>query len=188
MNKNNNISAMKEECERILCKFGTPSHVIEHCKAVCEVATAIGTRLNESNKIDSKINIELLFYSAMLHDIARVHENHEEVGADYLQGLGYDDVATIVRQHTIYSKFNDISKISEIDILCIADRTTLEDEFVGIAKRMEYIKTKAEKMGRKEFLPQMDIVKLEMENYVKELENVMGITVDALIKTNARSK
>ena len=88
MNKNNNISAMKEECERILCKFGTPSHVIEHCKAVCEVATAIGNRLNESNKIDSKINIELLFYSAMLHDIARVHENHEEVGADYLQELG----------------------------------------------------------------------------------------------------
>ena len=72
--------------------------------------------------------------------------------------------------------------------MCIADRTTLEDEFVGIAKRMEYIKTKAEKMGRKEFLPQMDIVKLEMENYVKELEKVMGITVDALIKTHARSK
>ena len=53
---------------------------------------------------------------------------------------------------------------------------------------MEYIKTKAAKMGRKEFLPHMDIVKLEMENYVKELEKVMGITVDALIKTHARSK
>lgn len=174
------------ECERLLVEYKTPSHVINHCRAVCKVAVAIGNRLNEvyqsKEDLREKLNINLLESAAMLHDIARIYDNHEEVGADYLASLGYKEVSEVVRMHTTYDQFSPVSEIREIDILCIADRTTLEDKFVGVTKRMEYIKNKAIKMGKKEFVPYINIAEIEMNNYIKKLEDKMGITLDLLMK------
>lgn len=169
----------REECLKLLSEYGTPYHVIRHCMAVCSVAVSIGERLNEKGY---NINIELLRAAAMLHDIARVHDMHETVGAKYLKEKGYKSVADIVIQHTKYHNFNPVPKINETDLLCVGDRTVKEDQYVGVDERMEYIKEKALRMGRDAFIPGIEKGRLMLKEYIHEIEDVMGITLDELMK------
>ena len=169
----------KEECLKLLKDYGTPYHVIRHCMAVCSVSVAIGKRLNKKGY---NIDIDLLRACAMLHDIARIHDKHEAVGASYLTKKGYKEVAYIVAQHTTYKDFSPVDKINETDLLCIGDRTVKEDEFVGVDKRMEYIKEKAIKTGREAFVAGIERGKVILKEYIKQIEDIMGITLDELMK------
>lgn len=169
----------REECLRLLSEYGTPYHVIRHCMAVCQVSVAIGNRLNEKGY---HIDIDLLRAAAMLHDISRVHDKHETVGAIYLSEKGYKKVADIVIQHTSYHNFNKVENINETDLLCIGDRTVKEDQYVGVDERMQYIKEKALRMGRDAFVPGIEKGRLMLKEYIKEIEAVMGISLDDLMK------
>ncbi len=168
----------KEECFALLKEYNTPPHVIRHCTAVCNVALLIANRLNQKGY---HIDIDILQASCLLHDIARVYDNHETVGAEYLTKIGYKNIADIMALHTKYKDFSTIDKINELDILCIADRTVLEDKYVGIPRRMEYIKQKAKRNGKEEFIPFIQNGEKLLSEYIKSLEDVMGITVKELV-------
>lgn len=169
----------EQECLQILKDYGTPEHVVRHCKEVCRVAVAIGERLNEKGY---EINIPILRAAAMLHDVARIHEHHEAVGEEYLRSIGYTDIAHLVGQHTHYKYFNPVYKIEEIDLLCVGDRTVIEDEFVGVDKRLDYIKNKALRIGRPDLAKHLDGARKHLEKYVYNIEQVIGISLDELMK------
>ena len=169
----------EQECLNILRDYGTPDHVIRHCREVCRVAVAIGEKLNEKGY---NINIPLLRAACTLHEVARVHDEHERVGAEYLRTLGYDQVADLVGQHTHYKDFNPVSEIEEVDLLCIGDRTVVEDEYVGVEKRMEYIAAKATRFGRSDLAKNVVKVRKSLERYIHSIEIVMGISLKELMK------
>lgn len=169
----------KTKCIEILQEYGTPKHVQAHCTAVSEVAVSLGKKLNENG---FTINIPLLEAACLLHDIARVHDKHEEVGAAYLKSIGYDEIAYVVAQHTKYNQFSDLQNINEIDLLCIGDRTVKEDKYVGIDERMEYIKQKAIRMGREKFIEGIEKSKVILRGYIGGIEDIIGISLDELMK------
>lgn len=180
MKKKNLNIPNTEQCLEILKDYSTPNHVIRHCLMVRNVACSIGNKLNEKGY---DINIPLLNASCILHDISRVYEAHEKVGATYLRTLGLNEVADIILQHTHYKFFNEIKSISEIDLLCIADRTVKEDKFVGVDCRMEYIKNKAEKSGKYDIVRNIDTATKYLKEYIADIEKILNISLDTLVKS-----
>jgi hypothetical protein len=171
----------EQQCFEILKEYGTPEHVIAHCTGVCSVAVALGEQLN---RVGYSIDIPLLRASALLHDIARVHPAHEEVGADYLESIGYGQVGAVTRLHTKYRQYSPLSRIKEIDLLCIGDRTVLEDTYVGVDERMEYIKNKAIRLGREHYIGGIESSKIILKEYIGQIEDAIGITLDDLMRGN----
>lgn len=168
-----------EQCKLLLNEYETPAHVIAHCNEVCRVAVSLAKRLNQ---VGYHIDIPLLEASAKLHDIARIYDKHETVGASFLEEKGYKEVADIVVQHTKYTKFNKVSDISEIDLLCIGDRTVKEDSYVGVDDRLDYIREKAIRMGRKNFVDGIEQSRKELKNYIRDIEKIIGISLDDLME------
>jgi len=65
----------KEECEELFAKYNTPQNVIKHSKQVNKIAVWLAKKLKENN-ID--INIELVDYASLLHDLVRLPEQVDE--------------------------------------------------------------------------------------------------------------
>lgn len=168
----------KEEGLELLYAYGTPERVIRHCIAVTDAAVALGKALNEHGY---DLNIELITGAGIIHDIARVHDDHEKVGAEYALSIGLEEEAAIIRTHMRYPYFNKVEEINETDLVCLADRTVKEDQYVGIDERMEYILNKARSAGATEIhLEKIKKKREETRQFMADIENVIGISVDEL--------
>ena len=76
----------KKECIELLHKNKTPSHVIEHCKAVCKAAEKVANRLI---KRGIKLDKNLVIAGALLHDVERAKKEHVPKGVKLLRKLSY---------------------------------------------------------------------------------------------------
>ncbi|MDR3295943.1 MAG: TIGR03960 family B12-binding radical SAM protein [Clostridiales Family XIII bacterium] len=124
----------KEECLRILKENRSPDHVVRHCLAVAGVAEKIGTALTDAGL---RLDIELIFAAAMLHDVCRAETQHDQAGGALLRALNHAPVAELVEQHMKHRFPVNVEAVREIDVLCLSDRVVREDVFVGFEKRME---------------------------------------------------
>ena len=102
-----------------------------HCRAVARKAAEIAGSLKANYRID----LELVKSAALLHDIARTEENHDEAGFNYLLKCGYPRVANVVRSHHKLSP-EDFEAITENTVVFYADKlidgteeVTLEERF-----------------------------------------------------------
>lgn len=178
MNMKSDMMPKRDDCMDMLGEFHTPEHVILHCNAVAEVSVAIGNKLIER---DIELDIDLIEAAARLHDIARAYDEHEKIGGDFINKKGYDKVAQIVYQHTKFDDFYNLDDITELHILCISDRMVIEDRYVGVRKRMEYIKEKARLMGKESFIPYIEQSEKRLIRYIENIEAIMGISIDELV-------
>jgi hypothetical protein len=162
---------------RLLAHYQTPDHVIRHCMMVARVSSGIAEALNQHG---FQLSEELIAGASMVHDIARIHKAHEEVGAALLEEEGYLKEATIVRHHMHHDVSNQLSEIREIDLVCLGDRMVKEDQFVGLEVRMEYILRKweghpgAEKIIREKVQNQKQLI--------REIEAVTGLTIEEILQ------
>lgn len=166
-----------EQCEQLWKKYNTPKHVIGHCKEVSRVATLLAESLKEHG-ID--LNIPLVQSAGWLHDIKRVEEAHWEKGAKIARDLGYADIADLILVHMSYRIDGDKKDITELDLLCLADRMVLEDKFVGLDLRMEYIINKS-----KEDLTAEERIRKSFEqtnHFVRYIENLIGRSLFEIMK------
>ena len=155
-------------------EFKTPEHVISHCKGVSKAAVIIASALNDAGL---SLDLELIRVSGLVHDMCRVHENHGEKAAEILRGRGYPDEARVVENHMHY-KFDLTGPITETDMLCLSDRLVLEDTYVGIDKRVDYLIHKpGESFARTERLLK---AKEETKKYIARLEDIIGKSIDSL--------
>ncbi|WP_320798638.1 HD domain-containing protein [Peptostreptococcus porci] len=161
----------KYECMDILNRYQTPEHVQLHCFAVGEAAKSIAIELNKKGL---KINSQLVAAAGYLHDIARVHKNHEKVGAEYLYSIGLENVAKVINDHTKHKINTDIFSLDEEDVLCIADRVVLQSNFVGPQRRMDYIKSNALKKYGQESEDFLDSIIEKFVRFIAELEEFIG--------------
>lgn len=157
-------------------EYNTPSHVIAHCKGVCDTAMKIGKAL-----VDKGVNLDLdlIYGAAMAHDVARTSPDHGMVIGKRLEEMGYFDESKITKIHMTYDGFTQIDKINETDIVCLGDRTVKEDKYVGIDQRIEYIIDKA---GRKpDITTRILEKKAETIRFINKIENIVGKTLDEIV-------
>ncbi|MCL2164133.1 MAG: histidine phosphatase family protein [Oscillospiraceae bacterium] len=121
------------ECNRILEHYKTPGKVVAHCRAVSRKAVEIAELL--SQRADCCIDLELIKSAALLHDVARVEQYHDEAGYTYLLKCGYPRVANIIRSHHGLAP-GDLKSITESTIVFYADKlisgvkeVTIEERF-----------------------------------------------------------
>ena len=178
-----NIS--REKCFDLLKEYGTPSHVVKHCIAVSEVAVKIAEELN---KKDFNLNVELIRGAALIHDIARVEDRHWETGSKIVADMGYEEEADIIFHHMFYTIVDDISKISEIDMVCLGDRLVKEDKYVGLDVRIKYVIEKALTVGNNDTIEIIKRKTLITKRLISQIEEYIGITLDQLFNSFWRIK
>lgn len=166
-----------EEINQLYRKWQTPPHVKAHCKAVAET----GVRLaKELNKKGYTLDLDLIRGSGMVHDVARIYEEHARLGYEILMDMGYPDEAEIVKVHMFYPTFNPVEELNECDIICLADRVVKEDKYVGLDERIEYIISKGP--VTEEIKARIYKSKAITKSYIEEIETIMGKTFDELFR------
>ncbi|MDO4518408.1 MAG: HD domain-containing protein [Bacillota bacterium] len=128
------------------------------------------------------MNLDTVLAAGLLHDMARVEEDHWDVGADWCRDRGLLDEEKIIRVHMHYNFSNDVDYLNEIDLVCLGDRLTLEDHYAGLDDRMDYIIEKAKKFGRPEAEPIILKKKEDTRILLNAIEAKIGITVDELME------
>ncbi len=136
INEEKSMYITKEEQQALFREFNTPPHVQRHCNEVARVARILAENLN---KHGYNIDVDAVYGAAMVHDVVRVMERHDLEGAKILEARNHPQEAAMVRLHMTYSPFHPVDELKEIDVLCLADRTVREDEYVGIDRRMDYL-------------------------------------------------
>ncbi|MGI6752480.1 MAG: HD domain-containing protein [Anaerovoracaceae bacterium] len=126
----------KKLCLEMLDEYGTPPNVISHCQAVTNTAMKIGSGLCTNGYM---LNLGLLQAAALLHDIARVEDEHWVRGADIVREKGFPEVAELILPHMTYAPANGFQRIKELDILCLSDRMVKDDKYVGLETRMQFV-------------------------------------------------
>ena len=169
----------RHECAELFKKYNTPAHVIGHCKAVSFVATTITRKLNEHG---FNFDIALVEGAALAHDVARTSDRHDLVGAQILREHGFADEADIIELHMKY-KLNSFENITETDLVCLGDRLVIEDNYVGLDKRMEYVINKVPK-DKPEVVEMLLKKKEEDRIMLNKIEETIGQTIDSLFTVN----
>lgn len=180
-NISENRHPTKEECLEILKDHGTPEHVVAHCREVARVAVSIGSELNRHGY---GLDMGLIEASALLHDVARTEKNHDEAGARLLEEKGFNEEAGIVRVHMHYPEFSSPENIDETDIMCLADRLVLEDRYVGIDKRMEYIINKRKADKKVEAIIRAKIE--DAKDFISSIEHITGLNMEDMVTEEKR--
>jgi len=167
----------REECLRMLEQYNTPAHVVRHCIAVTDAAVRIAAALNEKG---FDFNIPLIQASGLLHYIARAEKTHWKAGAHFVLKSGYGPESKIIKNHMAHSFKPSPEKLKDLDIVCLGDRLVLEDEYVGVDVRMDYVIKKAEGDKRIE-----KIINKNRETnrlLVENIEKITGKSIDDIIK------
>jgi len=166
----------QNECIKLLKKYGTPNNVVMHCQAVAGAASKLAFALNEKGFY---LNTDLVLSGGLLHDIARVEDEHWIVGAEYVSQSGYILEAEIIRHHMHHSHDVDPYKLKELDMVCLGDRLIMEDYFVGLDARMDYAIQKA---GRVKWIEDIINEKREINRVLlQNIENIIDISIEELL-------
>lgn len=164
----------REQCYRYFRELGTPPHVILHCMAVSNTAARIAEELNRNGL---HLDVELIRYAGLAHDMARLSEDHEKAAAERLRADGYEEEADIVGCHMRHP-FNPIEEICETDLVCLGDRVVEEHEYVGIIRRLEGLVQKRKDSSK--HVKDLERAKQVSLEYVQQIEALMGCSMDSL--------
>ncbi|KNZ43426.1 DVU_1551 family NTP transferase [Acetobacterium bakii] len=120
-------------CIKTLDKYNTPIAVQSHCRAVAGLAVKIAEVLNQH---DFKLDKKLIQSAGLLHDIVRDQPKHWLAGALIAKQNGWYKTAGLIENHMFYTKEGPVLPITELDVLCLADKMFKGDVFIGLEDRM----------------------------------------------------
>jgi len=190
----------REECLRVLKEHHVWDNIIEHCKRVTRNALFIGNKFIENGH---PVDLKLLEAAALLHDICKKDEieiirklnldgpqiiekirsiGHGYLGESKMKELGYDELADLVKKHTMQYLLEEPELKRSRDetlILTYADSldvegkvNTIENAFKRYYKRYPHFN---------ECLEQEEKEMYKVEKYVLEKA---GIIFEDLLKLN----
>jgi putative nucleotidyltransferase with HDIG domain len=126
----------------LLRRHDVPIHVIRHCMKVKKVADALSDRL-----IQKGVTLDpgLISCGAALHDIAKMKAlgaggglRHAELGAEIVRGLGWPQVAEVIRQHVVLDRPVSAYEVpDEALIVNYADKRVKHTEIVSLGERFD---------------------------------------------------
>jgi putative nucleotidyltransferase with HDIG domain len=137
----------KEECLRLMGKYGMLENIAAHSLEVARVALFISIELNKKGQ---RIDLGLVEAASLLHDLTkteclRTKEDHAQTGSQVLKGMGYERVGEVVAQHIWLCKEGDPSSVSEEEIVNYSDKRVMHDRIVSLEERFSDLK---ERYGR----------------------------------------
>ncbi|MDR1042274.1 MAG: hypothetical protein LBL54_00030, partial [Clostridiales Family XIII bacterium] len=125
----------QKDCYRLFAEHGTEPHIIKHCAEASRVSYLVASELRAAG-LD--IDPGLAGRAGLLHDMVRTEANHAEKAAEIV--ARYDAAAAnIIRVHMQYDLAKEASSMTETDVVALADRSVLEDRYVGYEKRIESV-------------------------------------------------
>lgn len=127
------------QCLELLEKAQVPPHIREHSRKVALVAEVLASHLNRNSH---RVNVDLVRAGGLLHDIAKglslqTGENHAQLGYSLLRRWGWDQVAPIVRDHTLMDPAMARGPVTESVLVNYADKRVKHDRIVGLEERFE---------------------------------------------------
>ncbi|MDR3374182.1 MAG: NTP transferase domain-containing protein [Ancalomicrobiaceae bacterium] len=123
------------ECGAMLDAAMTPPRVRRHARAVADLAVALAQRLTAAGHL---LDIDLVAAGALLHDIAKGHPRHAELGGELIRRLGFADVAAVVERHMdLQLESNPAGEplVDERAIVFLADKLVADDARVTLDQR-----------------------------------------------------
>lgn len=121
----------RDFCLRLLEAAQTPSRVVRHTMAVAREADRLLSALENAGTVLAR---EPILSAALLHDMARTEKSHAERGAEYLDKLGYPDIAALIGTH---HDMPPDKKLDEAALVFLADKLVQEDRPVSLKTRFE---------------------------------------------------
>lgn len=121
----------QKAAERIYQKYQVSSNIRRHCEKVAQVADEIACLLVKKGY---QIDREIVYRSALFHDIARRYPQHPKVASQWLEIEGFTLEAEIVLEH---HELKNTAKISEKEIVFLADKYVQEAKKVNLEKRFQ---------------------------------------------------
>ena len=169
----------REGCFKLLEKYGTFPHIIEHCKVVNKVAVYLAKKLKEKG---IEINVDLVDRASLLHDIAKSktirenippeEENHHIDGEEILIKEGYPEVGRVIRMHSLKEIKN--LKTWEEKVMQYADLRVRHTRIVSIKERIEDL------YKRYNVPPEKRVDEKLVYNLEKEIYDVIGESPEKL--------
>jgi len=160
LSREKNIFPSPDEARKLLNKYQKNEIVIEHCKSVSTIACLITEKLNANGM---RLNMGLIYASALLHDIAKGLPKHAHEGAELLINEGYLEAGEIVREHMVYGSYqSDSPLVNEKDIVYLADKMIEGTQWISIADR------KKKTLEKYRELPKIDLERIEMRLNIAE--------------------
>ncbi len=135
----------RNECREIWNRCGLSEDIIMHQEAVARCALRFGRYLGQKGVA---LDLELLEAAALLHDIKKTERNHPQRAGEFLEKLGYGNVAEAVAQHMDLLDMEE-DRVSEKELLYLADKMVKGAEEVGIEARFRGMLNSPEDQIRK---------------------------------------
>jgi uncharacterized protein len=139
MNRFQSISLPShKECLRLMAAYYMLPHIREHSFLVMGVAKELGQALAAAG---FRLHLPLIEAGALLHDLGKTPclgngGNHAEWGAAVLEGLGYPEVAQVVREHVYLTATpRDPRPLREAEVVNYADKRVLHTRVVSLTDR-----------------------------------------------------
>ena len=134
----------KSECLKILKDNNVPDNIIAHLESVHNFSMKLADYLDKKG---IKVNRELVSAAAMLHDIKKLSPKHEIAGSEFVNSLGFPEVASIIRKHGLSNldKEEFIPKTWEEKIVFYSDKRVNGSKIVSLDGRFDYIRQRYNK-------------------------------------------
>jgi uncharacterized protein len=135
----------RAECLELMDAHAMLPNIREHSFRVMQVACFLGEALTAAG---FDLHLALVEVGALLHDLGKTPclgtlENHAELGAGILEGLGYPQVAQVVREHVhLDSNIPDPRPLREAELVNYADKRVLHDAVVTLEARFTDLKVR----------------------------------------------
>jgi uncharacterized protein len=134
----------REECLRLMNRYGMLENIISHSLEVAKVALFISVELKKKGQ---RIDLGLVEAASLLHDLTKTEclktkNDHARTGCQVLKGLGYERVGDIVAQHIWLRKGGDPFSVSEEEIVNYADKRVMHDRIVSLEERFRDLRTR----------------------------------------------
>lgn len=133
------MTPSENDAKRLWDTYHLPSQKRTHCQLVAKVAVFIAERLQSSDPT-IVINEDLLYVAGLLHDIdknaRKDGETHPEAAVRILREEGMDDVANLVKHHSVHFILDDATtpRSWEEKLLFLADKM-VKYEVITVDKR-----------------------------------------------------
>ncbi len=127
-----------DDCLALMDTHAMLPNIREHSFRVMQVADYLSQALAAAG---FELHLPLISAGALLHDIAKTAclgtaNNHAHLGAEILAGLGYPELAQVVREHVRLEDADpDLRPLREAEVVNYADKRVLHDRVVSLAER-----------------------------------------------------
>jgi molybdenum cofactor cytidylyltransferase len=150
--------------------------VYAHSKAVAKLAILLAEKLSNSG---IELNLDLVYASGLLHDLAKGKSNHAIVAGKMLRKMGYLPVAEIVEKHVDIYLPKEI-QIDEAAVVYLADKLLKTDKLVSLEERY--------RPGIERFRHDLEIrrsIKIKLDNaktIKNQIEKEIGLKIHLFLK------